>query len=393
MGQLLGVNKHTEEQLRIKDDKIKELTNSKKLLMEDLKAKDLELSEFRLRLDTLEKKLPCYIDQIEFKDIELEKFKESIEFLEERLVFQSEENKKKEDELVDLNTQLKELSDELLEKDNELIDVKANNYSMNKMLMEQYRKMEAADSETKNYLNEISNVRGMIENGQSDIKVLQDSMDCLDKATEDFLDKVSAMSQEKSMSLNVKLTVKRQQKGGSVKDKSSERQSRYLVRPVSIDNNNSSGLNFNSIKHSSFRNSGNFEPGYLLGTRERFSPNLSYDEVFVGSTSGDDKQMSRYSNADSSMAASEASRSRDAIDVSSDTCTRLDELDNKVRSLWTKLSTRDETFEEFKSDKKEMFTKSVDRLKIDLSESVDHHNKFLTKVSVAKKLFSSPTPV
>merc|ERR1712142_104831 len=254
--------------------------------------------------------------------------------------------------------------------------------------------MEAADSETKNYLNEISNVRGMIENGQSDIKVLQDSMDCLDKATEDFLDKVSAMSQEKSMSLNVKLTVKRQQKGGSVKDKSSERQSRYLVRPVSIDNNNSSGLNFNSIKHSSFRHgSGNFEPGYLLGTRERFSPNLSYDEVFVGSTSGDDKQMSRYSNADSSMAASEASRSRDAIDVSSDTCTRLDELNNKVRSLWTKLSTRDETFEEFKSDKKEMFTKSVDRLKIDLSESVDHHNKFLTKVSVAKKLFSSPTPV
>merc|ERR1712142_870510 len=388
MGQLLGVNKHTEEQLRIKDDKIKELTNSKKLLMEDLKAKDLELSEFRLRLDTLEKKLPCYIDQIEFKDIELEKFKESIEFLEERLVFQSEENKKKEDELVDLNTQLKELSDELLEKDNELIDVKANNYSMNKMLMEQYRRMEAADSETKNYLNEISNVRGMIENGQSDIKVLQDSMDCLDK--------VSAMSKEKSMSLNVKLTVKRQQKGGSVKDKSSEKLSRYLVRPVSMDNNNSSRLNFNLIKHSSFRNSGNFEPGYL-GNFERFSPNLSYDEVFVGSTFGYageyDKQMSCYSNAESSMAATEASRSRDAIDVSSDTCTRLDELDNKVRSLWTKLSTRDETFEEFKSEKKEMFTKSVDRLKIDLTESVDHHNKFLTKVSVAKKLFSSPTPV
>merc|ERR1712025_742076 len=137
---------------------------------------------------------------------------------------------------------------------------------------------------------------------------------------------------------------------------------------------------------------GNFESGYL-GKCERFSPNLSYDEVFVGSISGyagDDKQMSRYSNADSSMAASEASRSRDAIDVSSDTCTRLDELDNKVRSLWTKLSTRDETFEEFKSDKKEMFSKSVDRLKIDLSESIQHHNKFLTQVSVAKKLFSSP---
>jgi len=91
---------------------------------------------------------------------------------------------------------------------------------------------------------------------------------------------------------------------------------------------------------------------------------------------------------DSSLATTDASR--DDIDVSSDTCTRFDNLDNKVRSLWTKLSTRDETFEEFKSDKKEKFSNSVNKLKDELSESIQHHNKFLTQVSVAKKLFSSP---
>ena len=383
--QLSGVNKKTEDLLKIKDEKLKEVMNCKNNLIEDLKAKELELNEFRERLSTLENKLPGFISRIKSKEEDLDKCRDTIEFLEQRLVFQSEENNNKEDEIVDLKNQVKDLSDELLDKDKELVDVRANNNEMYKQLMEQYSKLEATDFETKNYLDIIDNIRGKLDARPTDVNVLHESIDCLDKATEDFLDKVSAVSREKNMSFNVKLTV-RKNLGGSFRDNSPENFGSYLLRPVSFDNNNSSRVNFNSIRHSSFRSSGSRLSKGDVGFQEyqSFVPN-TYDEVF------DEYNMkcgSRNSIVDSSLATTDASR--DDIDVSSDTCTRFDNLDNKVRSLWTKLSTRDETFEEFKSDKKEKFSNSVNKLKDELSESIQHHNKFLTQVSVAKKLFSSP---
>jgi len=383
--QLFGVNKKTEDLLKLKDEKLKEVINVKNNLLEDLKAKDLELDEFRERLGTLENKLPDFISRIKKKEEDLEKCRETIEFLEQRLVFQSEENNNKEDDIVDLRNQIKELSDELLDKDKEVVDIRAKNNEMYNQLMEQYRKLEVTDLETKNYLDIIDNIRGKLDAEPNDVKVLHESITCLDKATEDFLDKVSAVSKENNMSFNVKLTV-RKNLGGSLRDKSPENFGSYCLRPVSIDNNNSSHINFNSIRHSSFRSSGRLSKADL-GYQEyqSFVPSTYHDEVFDGYSI---KCTSRNSNVDSSLATTDASR--DDVDISSDTCTRFDNLDNKVRSLWTKLSTRDDTFEEFKSDKKEKFSNSVNKLKDDLSESIQHHNKFLTQVSVAKKLFSSP---
>merc|ERR1719500_2761760 len=54
----VSVSKQTEDQLKVKDEKLREAGILKKKLMDDLKAKDLELEEFRQRLETLEKKIP-----------------------------------------------------------------------------------------------------------------------------------------------------------------------------------------------------------------------------------------------------------------------------------------------------------------------------------------------
>jgi len=405
--QLSGVNKQTEGQLKVKDDKIKELTLVKKKLLEDLTAKDLELSEFRQRLETLEQKLPDLLNEVESKEEDLGKCKETVEFLEQRLVFQSEENNNKDDEIEELKNQIQEFSDELLDKDNEIIDVRANNYELRSEILEQYEKLEKTDLETKNYLDIIDNIRGKIEAGPQNVKILHDSIDCLDKATEDFLDKVSAVSKESNMSFNLKLRVRKSRTGGSFRDQSSGNLGRYLLHPVSFDNNNSTRVSFNSsMRHSSSRNSAKFSPknsslcassyskydaGNSCITSSRgFIPNSSFDDVFDVSNCEqlddfDSKYPSKTSNADSSLG---TDASRDDVDVSSDTCMRLEVLDNKVRSLWTKLSQRDESFEEFKSDRKQEFSNSVSKLKDDLSDSIQQHNRFLTQVNVAKKLFN-----
>ena len=78
--------------------------------------------------------------------------------------------------------------------------------------------------------------------------------------------------------------------------------------------------------------------------------------------------------------------SEEEYDVSAGTINRAEELDTKVREMWAKLSTRDQTFEELRSDRTQ-FTSSVSKLETDLNESIRQHNRFLDQVSVAKKLF------
>ena len=79
----------------------------------------------------------------------------------------------------------------------------------------------------------------------------------------------------------------------------------------------------------------------------------SLDEVFADNAEDSLSRKTRESKgsltAESSLF-SEASKSE--YDVSSDTCNRFEELDNKVQNLWNKLSTKDESFEVFKSNTK-----------------------------------------
>ena len=181
--QLKGNKKQTEEQMKLKDEKLKDMTAVKKKLMEELKSKDFELNEFRQRLASLETNLPDLLSQVEAKDEELSKFRETVEFLEQRLVFQSEENNNQENMIEELKKNVEDLTNKIFAKENELIDMKADNYELHTELSEQYQNLEKTDQETKNYLDIIDNIRGKIESAPLDVKNVHDSIDCLDKAT------------------------------------------------------------------------------------------------------------------------------------------------------------------------------------------------------------------
>ena len=61
-------------------------------------------------------------------------------------------------------------------------------------------------------------------------------------------------------------------------------------------------------------------------------------------------------------------------------------MDARVRDLWTRLSSRDETFDALQSNNVQ-FGLSVSKLTNDLNQSLAQNNTFNDHVAVAKKLF------
>merc|ERR1712179_898718 len=110
------------------------------------------------------------------------------------------------------------------------------------------------------------------------------------------------------------------------------------------------------------------------------------DEVFDNSIDFDEN-LSVEDNDDPVDIIEDSNMSENAYDVSAGTMARAEELDSKVREMWTRLSCRDETLDQLENDQCMKFTNSVSRLETDLNESILHHNRFLGQVSVAKKLF------
>jgi len=72
--------------------------------------------------------------------------------------------------------------------------------------------------------------------------------------------------------------------------------------------------------------------------------------------------------------------------LSSGTCRRLDQLDDNVERLWSKLSTKDEASNSLALGKAS-FTDSVSRLEKDLDQSVLQHSSLLRRAGAVKRLF------
>jgi len=177
-----------------------------------------------------------------------------------------------------------------------------------------------------------------------------------DEATEDFLDKVSAVSKDQNVTVNLKLMVKK------------SRVSNVLE---------------NSTRISSPRNA--LE---TLTNEDRLEESIDEypDEVFNNSIDFDE-DMSVEDNEDPVDIIEDSNMSENAYDVSAGTMARAEELDSKVREMWTRLSCRDQTLDKVENDQCIKFTNSVSRLETDLNESILHHNRFMGQVCVAKKLF------
>ena len=168
----------------------------------------------------------------------------------------------------------------------------------------------------------------------------------------------------------------------------------------------------NIFRMSQSRNSSNFNQSRYSVEDGRKSKliNLSQDfldDVFEDNNVSQGSKKPRSSQGSVSSVNTEVSKSE--YDVSSDTCMRLEELDNKVQTLWQKLSTKDEDYEKFVSNTQvcisdsftkdylllfqSQFTCSVSKIKNDVKESIEHQSRFMNQVRVAKQLFNSPTPV
>ena len=106
----------------------------------------------------------------------------------------------------------------------------------------------------------------------------------------------------------------------------------------------------NSRNSSFFQNRNSIDE---VGKNSMFNDNTEgLDEVFHDNEALRSlrKAGSSHGSLIESSVNTEASKSE--YDVSSDTCNRLEELDVKVKTLWNKLSAKDDSYEAFKSNAK-----------------------------------------
>jgi len=352
--QLSGAQRHTEDQLKVKDEKLKQAILTRDKALEELKVKEKESKDFLLRLVSLEKSFPELVLKLSEKDCEIRRYKETIGNFEQRLKILTEDNFLKIRSIDQISDQLVDLNNNVLEKESEIVDLKQFNFELQNNLRDEIIKTRRLEQEIRKHLKINDQLCGIKEQPNSGNEGVN-----FDEATEDFLDKVSAVSRDQNVTVNLKLTVKK------------SRVSNILDQ---------SGINCGKNRLKTLT----AEDSFINRLDDAYE---EFPEVFDDEDSTDlAEDMSTEDIDDSTSNIEDSNMSEKEYDVSAGTMARAEELDIKVRELWTRLSTRDETFEDLKNDRLN-FTTSVSRLESDLNQSILQHNRFLDQVSVAKKLF------
>ena len=355
--QLSGAQKQTEDQLKIKEDKLKQVIEARDIALDKLKIKEKESKEFLHRLTLLEKSVPELVLKLSEKESDLRRSTETITNLEQRLQMLSEDNLLKVGSIDQISNQLVDLNNNILEKEVEIVGLK-------QVVFELQTHNKTETMKVKRLELEKMHLQKLIEhsNRPQEQKSFANEGVNFDEATEDFLDKVSAVSKDQNVTVNLKLMVKKS-RVSSILD-----QSTANVSPR------------NTLKTLT-----NEEKSIVTGRLEE-SIDEYPDEVFDNLVDFDE-EMSVEENDDPVDIIEDSNMSENSYDVSVGTMARAEELDTKVREMWTKLSCRDQTFDQLENDECIKFTHSVSRLETDLNESILHHNRFMGQVSVAKKLF------
>lgn len=110
------------------------------------------------------------------------------------------------------------------------------------------------------------------------------------------------------------------------------------------------------------------------------------DEVFEKMNIDEYQGGGDLSTASSIFTTDSSTMSESEYDISVGTLAKAEELDEKVRAMWTRLSSRDEALCQLHNNHKN-FGMSVTKLKSDLSQSMLQNNTFHDNVTSAKKLF------
>jgi len=345
--------------------------------------------------------------QLRKKDSEITSFKEKLQ----------KQTEDQDGKIKKLEVDLNYLQNDITKRDTDIVILNHENLKLQETLQTQLMEMNILQrklQEVKNIETEVKVdlnaknheiaflqqenlvLEGNIEKQKEEIQLLQAEVkklselpeynaSDLEKETADFLEKISAACKNKSLKVKA-----------LSKDKNVKINLKVTVRKEKLDKV-SHQLSFSEAFES---------PNVLAKTPcQSFCVNEEYeDEVFCDNPCESTAKQSVNENSDS-ICDTPLEQSKEFIDneltgnesldvnlnsdfsnVSIGTFTRTDELDIKMRELWTRLSSQSDTLEELKLEKRK-FTSSVDMLEEELSESFIQHTRLMDQVNVVKKLF------
>jgi len=365
----VGNLKRQEGQLNSKgkDTRLKEAEESKKAALDQLKSIEKESKELFRKLICSEKTVEEVKMKLDEKTDELNMAEEKILFLEHRLKSQFDENFER---IKKLEEEISRIKSELRSRESEVLVMNEHNEELRSELEEQYSTREKMEEEIKQYIDVIDGIKNNLDKTSSN-EINRRSID-LDQATEDFLEKVSTVSKKKNVTVNLKLTVKKTKLNETLLDRSqflgSELCSPFINSTRRLSDNFPKELleEMTPVKVTEFEDLEDMEMSMDLEDLKMSMEDRENDSIFE-----------QYSEASSDF----------NYTVSSATYERFEALDQGVKNLWDRVSVRNTPLDKSDSEQVKEFTKSVEKLKNDLDQSLRHHDSFLQQVSVAKRLF------
>ena len=326
--QLSGNQKRNEDLLRNKEDKIKLLEKERDKALEELRAKEKESKDFKSRLVSAEQRVSLLAGKLDVRDSDLKKCKEKLEDLQYRYRVINEENFSKIIQLEKMSSEICALSECNEEKDNQIEKLKHQTNGLVISLNEESLKSYNLEIRLKELLDQQQQPRDSRKSSD------------LNDVTKEMLDKITSVAKDNKMLVNVQLTVNQQSREevpsrGNLPTLTSENVCQYEE----------------------------------LGQEE-------YLEVF-------EEESSTLSLGDLTVA---SNMSEAEYNLSAGTLAKAEELDEQVRSLWSRLSCPDATLD-YLQGQHQTLEQSVSRLRNDLDQSIKKNDKLQQNVTFAKKLF------
>ena len=323
---LSGTMKQVEDQLKVKEVKLKDALEDKKKVEIKLKLKEKECREHSHQISNLECRVLELQRKVSSGDVEVAREKEKRTNLEAKHRQLCADNNVREELFEKMETEIFHLSNVAASRENEMERMQTQNSELQSVIQNQEEKLQQMMKEIFEYRRTIISLR-------SGIGSRKESRGDFVSVTDDIMDR--------NVSVDLKVTMRNTRRSSSLRG-----------GVISVGESNGS---FTASLHTEI-----------------------IDDVFLDLMEDDESCLG--DNSVSTTGCSEYSR------PSSGTYRRLEELDLKVQGLWNKLSTKDDLCDDL-VHKQAHFNDSVLRLERELDESVVQHSELITKVSVVKRLF------
>lgn len=337
---LSGNMKHVEEQLKLKEAKLKEARENKKKVDFKLKTLEKEWRESSQQISFLECRLIELQKKVSSAEMEVTKEKLRRNDLEERFHNQCDDNSVKDKLIIKLKTDVFHLGNVAASRENEMKIMQQQNLELQKVIQKQDVEFVRITKDAWQCMtcNPIITKDQPVLLSASPLHRLDGTYDILDRSPSSRQDLV-----------DTKVTVRNSQR------------SNCILEDVPT-------LEYTSTS---------FTSSLTSSLQSQLTDGLFPESSICKDTDicMEDVDMMEDSHTESELSI-----------PSSGTCRRLEELDVKVQGLWGKLSGKD-----FGRDSlfhgQEQFHESVLRLERDLDQSVMQHSELVAKVGVAKRLF------